>query len=61
MLGSWVATTPLAQPEPPRGSGFVSKDNRNKAAAPVPKFNPVVARNMQDPTGQYMWLFSGMK
>ena len=26
-----------------------------------PNFHPVVARNMQDPTGKYMWLFSGKR
>jgi hypothetical protein len=44
-----------------KGTGFVSKENRNKKATPKPKFNPIVSKNMQDPNGQYMWLFSGMK
>lgn len=61
MLGSWIATTPSNQPEVPRGNSFVSRENRHKAATPPPKFNPIVSRNMQDPTGQYMWLFSGAK
>lgn len=64
MLGSWIAAAPTSQtntPELQRGTGFVSQENRNKAATPTPKFSPIVARNMQDPTGQYMWLFSGMK
>ena len=63
MLSSWVtnvaaennATTPLP------GDGFVSAANRNVIAAKSPKFNPVVSKNMQDPTGKYMWLFSGSR
>jgi hypothetical protein len=62
MLSSWVtngasenAMAPIA------GDGFVSAGNRNVVANKTPKFNPVVAKNMQDPTGKYMWLFSGSK
>ncbi len=63
MLSAWLigANTNPQQTELEKGSGFVSNQNRNKAAAPKPKFNPVVSKNMQDPTGQYMWLFSGSK
>jgi hypothetical protein len=61
MLNSWVASTVQADTEAQRGTGFVSKENRHKAAAPKPNFSPTVARNMQDPKGQYMWLFSGSK
>lgn len=62
ILNSWlIGANPVPQPELEKGTGFVSKENRNKEAAPKPKFNPIVSRNMQDPTGQYMWLFSGMK
>ena len=64
MLNSWVgATSPVqeVQIDSMRGTGFVSKDNRYKQAAKRPNFNPVVAKNMQDPTGRYMWLFSGTK
>jgi hypothetical protein len=62
MLNSWVSNTNTADAilENNR-NGFVSKDNRYKQAAVAPKFNPVVAKNMQDPKGQYMWLFSGTK
>jgi len=62
MLNSWVSSgsKPVIE-EKQIGSDFVSKDNRNKVATPKPKFNPIVSRNMQDPTGQYMWLFSGTK
>jgi hypothetical protein len=62
ILNSWlVGATAVQQPELEKGTGFVSKENRNKEATPKPKFNPIVSRNMQDPNGQYMWLFSGMK
>lgn len=63
MLNSWVSSGNPSVPslEKEKGTGFVSKDNRNKAATPKPKFNPIVSRNMQDPNGQYMWLFSGSK
>jgi len=63
MLSSWIvggSKTP-EELEKDRGTGFVSKENRNKAATPKPKFSPTVGRNMQDPTGKYMWLFSGSK
>jgi hypothetical protein len=63
MLSAWLigANTNPQQTDLEKGSGFVSNQNRNKAAAAKPKFNPVVSKNMQDPTGQYMWLFSGSK
>jgi hypothetical protein len=63
MLNSWVSTgtkTP-EELEKEKGSNFVSKADRNKVAAPKPKFSPIVSKNMQDPTGKYMWLFSGSK
>jgi hypothetical protein len=42
-------------------TGFVSKNDKNKKASPKPKFNNQVSRNMQDPNGNYAWLFSGMR
>jgi hypothetical protein len=60
MLSSWVVGSPSVKEEPASGS-FVSKENRNKATTPKPKFNPAISKNMQDPLGQYMWLFNGMK
>jgi hypothetical protein len=41
--------------------GFVSKNDKGKKTAPRPRFNPNVSRGMQDPNGDYMWLFSGTK
>lgn len=62
MLNSWIGTTNVEiEPDVARGTGFVSKENRNKIAAKRPNFSPIVSKNMQDPTGQYMWLFSGTK
>ncbi len=60
MLSSWVVGSPATKEEPASGN-FVSKENRNKVATPKPKFNPVISKNMQDPLGQYMWLFNGMR
>ena len=63
MLSSWVAGAPAENPAfaPVAGENFVSAANRNKVATAKPKFSPVVAKNMQDPTGKYMWLFSGSR
>jgi hypothetical protein len=43
------------------GTGFVSQKNRGKKAHPKPKFNPAVSKGMQDPKGDYLWLFSGIR
>lgn len=62
ILSSWlVGANAEIKIDKERGSDFVSQANRNKQAHPKPKFSPVVSKNMQDPNGQYMWLFSGMK
>lgn len=63
MLKAWISTGSVAdkQPDIERGTGFVPLGNKNKAALPKPRFNPSVSRNMQDPNGQYLWLFSGLK
>lgn len=64
MLSSWASSTNTPntqQTELERGNGFVPQGNRNKVGIPKPKFNPIVSKNMQDPTGKYMWLFSGSK
>ncbi len=41
--------------------GFVSNNDKGKKTSPRPRFNPNVSRNMQDPNGDYMWLFSGTR
>lgn len=65
MLSAWLNTgnnpNDNKQDSELKRTGFVSKSNRHKEATARPKFNPIVSKNMQDPTGQYMWLFSGMK
>jgi len=63
MLNGWLAganTNPKTT-DLDKGTDFVSKQNRNKIATKKPNFNPIVSKNMQDPTGKYMWLFSGSK
>ena len=62
MLSSWVVgSSSTEEIEAERGTGFVPIGNKNISALPKPKFNPIVSKNMQDPTGKYMWLFSGSK
>ncbi len=64
MLNGWLAGaggTTQVSTELERGNGFVPKANKGKSATPKPNFSPIVSKNMQDPTGQYMWLFSGSK
>jgi hypothetical protein len=41
--------------------GFVSRENKGKKTTPRPKFNSGQSKNMQDPNGDFMWLFSGSK
>jgi hypothetical protein len=63
ILNSWTTggqTTAAIKNESYEG-GFVSQNNKGKKTAPRPRFNPNVSKNMQDPHGQYMWLFSGTK
>lgn len=57
--GSFTNTPQVINPMNP----FASADIKNKVVTPKqkPKFNPIVSKNMQDPTGQYMWLFGGSK
>jgi hypothetical protein len=62
MLDAWVMVGDnFTDPTENNRNGFVSKDNRKKTAAPKPKFSDTVKKNMQDPNGDYMWLFSGMR
>jgi len=62
MLNSWIVnSSDTIEPHLESGSGFVDKANRRKKAQPKPKFDATTARNMQDPSGQYLWLFSGTK
>ena len=63
MLGAWVRNDNKAEEEELRREGFVSKSDRKKqvTSKKKPNFSPQVAKNMQDPTGRYMWLFSGSR
>jgi hypothetical protein len=63
MLSGWLMSN--ASDRTPdsgyKGDDFVSRKDRNKKSIKKPNFTPQVSKNMQDPTGQYMWLFSGSK
>ena len=62
MLSSWILGS--SQPieiEKERGTGFSSKQGGNSVNHSRPNFSPIVSKNMQDPTGQYAWLFRGIK
>jgi hypothetical protein len=64
MLQAWTGISIKEVPldnDLDKGTGFVAKNNKNKVAQPKPNFSPFTARNMQDPTGKYLWLFSGTK
>ena len=60
MLGSW-SVGGSAQNNDNYNTGFVPANKRNKKALNKPKFSPEVSKNMQDPNGDYLWLFSGSK
>lgn len=61
MLNSWVMVGDSNGDDKYQGNNFVAKNMRNKESIPKPKFSETVRKNMQDPNGDYMWLFSGMK
>jgi len=54
ILNSWVAPTAHDL----TGGDFKDK---NGVVKKKPVFSAIVSKNMQDPTGQYSWLFSGMR
>jgi len=61
MLKGWVLATNDASYKE-NGENFVSKQDRGKKSIKKPpQWNPIVSKNMQDPTGKYMWLFSGTR
>ena len=60
MLGSW-SVGGSTQNNDNYNTGFVPANKRNKKALNKPKFSPEVSKNMQDPNGDYLWLFSGSK
>lgn len=61
MLNGWVMVGETEDTDGYQGNNFVPKDMRNKKSIKKPKLSDTVKKNMQDPNGDYMWLFSGMK
>jgi hypothetical protein len=62
ILNSWSTGGSGADPKNASyDGGFVAKNNKGKKTAPRPRFNSNVSANMQDPKGEYMWLFSGTR
>src|ERR1044072_1075160 len=67
MLGGWASSTSVVQvnrQEVIEKKQIDSKTYTRQNNIPPktkPNFHPVVARNMQDPTGKYMWLFTGKR
>lgn len=59
MLSSWVMVGDNKTED--QSGNFVAKSDRGIKSAKKPNFSHNVSKNMQDPTGQYMWLFSGSK
>jgi len=58
MLASWGTSQSVNKEEE---TGFVPRNQRGKKSTGKPKFDPKTAKNMQDPDGKYLWLFSGTK
>jgi len=62
MLNSWVVCNGDSYtPNNEYGSGFVNITNKGVKSQSKPKFNAQTAKNMQDPTGRYLWLLSGSR
>jgi len=55
MLSSWVVNSGNDGQDMPHGAASTSKKRE------TPYFDPQTSKNMQDPKGQYMWLFSGYR
>lgn len=55
ILSSWITGAGV-------GTALEGK-NKEEKKQPIkpPAYNEITKRNMQDPTGKYMWLFSGLK
>jgi hypothetical protein len=60
MLGGWIMANGGSD-DPYEGDDFTPIKDRKKKAIKKPNFSHQVSKNMQDPTGKYMWLFSGRK
>lgn len=61
MLSSWKVGGGSSQVEESYDGGMVSRDNKSHKTLPRPNLHPSVAKNVQDPRGEYLWLFSGSK
>ena len=64
MLGAWSMNSGDTNPvdkEYQRDSFVSKRDRYKKVTANRPKFSSQVSKNMQDPSGKYMWLFSGSR
>lgn len=59
ILSAWVIAAGESVVD--NNTTFVPKDKRGVAPLKKPNFSPLVSRNMQDPNGQFGWLFSGFK
>jgi len=55
MLSSWVVNSGDDGQDMPHGAESTSKKRE------TPRFDPQTSKNMQDPKGQYLWLFSGYR
>lgn len=60
MLSAWLGGSSTTNTSDTR-TAFVTNDNGVKKAHPKPRFNPYRTRDIQDPNGDYLWLFNGLK
>jgi hypothetical protein len=61
ILSAWQVGSANKPTDDTYNTGFVPKNKRNKTNTGKPNFNTQVSKNMQDPKGEYLWLFSGLK
>jgi hypothetical protein len=61
MLGAWVMSGGDSKIQGDQRENFVAKSDKGVKSIGKPNFSNKTSRNMQDPTGKYMWLFSGSK
>jgi hypothetical protein len=60
MLNAWLGGNSTTNTNNNR-TAFVTNENGVKKAHPKPRFNPYKGNGLQDPNGDYLWLFNGMK
>ena len=61
ILSSWSNGSSSKSVDEAYTTGFVPKDNRKKSNTGKPNFKSGMPKNVQDPRGEYLWLFSGSK